>query len=48
MKRPLAVYTGKAKAIWDSSYTLTWSGEKPAKDIMLDIKDEIETILADK
>jgi multiple sugar transport system substrate-binding protein len=40
------VYTSKAKAIWDSSYKLTWSGEKPAREIMLSVKDEIESILA--
>ena len=42
------VNTGKTKALWDNSYKLTWSGEKPAKDIMLSIKDEIEKMLASK
>jgi multiple sugar transport system substrate-binding protein len=43
-----SVWTAKAKAMWDSSYKLTWSGEKPAKDIMLSVKDEIEKALSGK
>lgn len=42
------VYTSKTKAIWDSSYRLTFSGEKTAKENMLAVKDEIETLLAGK
>jgi len=42
------IYTSRAKALWDATYKLTWSGEKTAKDNMLAIKDEIELFLAGK
>jgi multiple sugar transport system substrate-binding protein len=42
------IYTSRAKALWDATYKLTWSGEKTAKENMLAIKDEIELFLAGK
>ena len=43
-----SVYTSRAKALWDATYKLTWSGEKTAKENMLAIHDEIELYLAGK
>ncbi len=42
------VHTSRAKALWDATYKLTFSGEKTAKENMLAIKDEIELFLAGK
>ena len=43
-----SVYTSRAKALWDATYKLTWSGEKTAKENMEAIHDEIELFLAGK